>query len=61
MMCFDFEKCCLWLVGDIIRLDTKVDSELEVFVGSIRKFKAVPGTEDKKYAARITEVIREEE
>ena len=48
-------------VGDIIRLDTKVDSELEVFVGSIRKFKAVPGTEDKKYAARITEVIREEE
>lgn len=47
--------------GDIIRLDTSVDSELDVYVGNIRKFKAVPGTEKGNYAAQITEVIREEE
>ena len=47
--------------GDIIRLDTGVDTELSVFVGNILKFKAVPGTEKDKYAAQITQVIREEE
>lgn len=48
-------------VGDIIRLDSNVDSELDVFVGNIRKFTAVPGTEKDKYAARITKIIKEEE
>ena len=48
-------------LGDIIRLDTTVDSELDVYVGNIKKFKSVPGTEKDKYAARVTEVIREEE
>ena len=47
--------------GDIIRLDTHVDSELDVYVGNIKKFNAVPGTEKDKYAARITNIIREEE
>lgn len=47
--------------GDIIRLDSSVESELDVYVGSIRKFKAVPGTEKDKYAVQITDVIREEE
>ncbi len=47
--------------GDIIRLDSSVDSELDVYVGTIKKFKAVPGTEKDKYAVQITEVIREEE
>lgn len=47
--------------GDIIRLDTKVDSELEVFVGNIKKFTALPGTNNDKYAVRVTSVIREEE
>ncbi|MCR4961092.1 MAG: flagellar motor switch protein FliM [Lachnospiraceae bacterium] len=47
--------------GDIIRLDTQVDSELDVFVGNIRKFCAVPGTDKDKYAARVTKIIREEE
>ncbi|MBR1692298.1 MAG: flagellar motor switch protein FliM [Lachnospiraceae bacterium] len=48
-------------VGDIIRLDTRVDSELEVYVGNIKKFTALPGTNKDNYAVRIMDVIREEE
>ena len=48
-------------VGDIIRLDTKVDQELSVFVGSIKKFTALPGETGDDYAVRITSVIREEQ
>lgn len=47
-------------VGDIIRLDTKVNQELDVFVGNIKKFTALPGSSGDKYAVRITSVIREE-
>ncbi|MDE7239919.1 MAG: flagellar motor switch protein FliM [Lachnospiraceae bacterium] len=47
--------------GDVIRLDTKVDSELDVFVGNIRKFKALPGSDDEHFAVRVTSIIREEE
>ncbi len=46
--------------GDVIRLDTHVDSELNVYVGNIMKFKALPGSSKDKYAVRITEVLREE-
>lgn len=46
--------------GDIIRLNTDVASEMEVYVGNIKKFKALPGTNRDKYAVRVTEVIREE-
>ena len=48
-------------VGDIIRLDTKVNQELDVFVGNIKKFTALPGSSGDKYAVRITSVIREEQ
>ena len=48
-------------VGDIIRLDSKVDDELDVYVGDIRKFSAVPGASKEAYAVRITSVVREEE
>lgn len=48
-------------VGDCIRLDTKVDSEMEIYVGNIRKFTALPGANDDAYAVRITSVIHEEE
>lgn len=48
-------------VGDIIRLDTRVDSEMEVFVGNIKKFTALPGSNKDQYAVRVTAVIREEE
>lgn len=48
-------------VGDIIRLDTRVDSEMDIFVGNIRKFTALPGSSKDNYAVRLTTVIREEE
>jgi len=48
-------------VGDIIRLDTNVDSSLEVYVGNIKKFTAVAGESNEKYALKVTSVIREEE
>lgn len=48
-------------VGDIIRLDSRTDSELDIYVGKIRKFAAVPGTNKDKYAARITSIYREED
>lgn len=47
-------------VGDVIRINKNVDEELEVYVGNIKKFMALPGYYDDKYAVRITEVIREE-
>ena len=47
--------------GDIIRLDNQVHSELQVYVGDIYKFTALPGTTKDKYAVRITSVVREEE
>ncbi len=45
--------------GDIIKLDTKTDSELDVFVGNIKKFTALPGSSTDKYAVRVTSVVRE--
>lgn len=48
-------------VGDVIRLDTHVDSELPVYVGNIRKFTALPGASKDNYAARVVSVIREGE
>ncbi len=48
-------------LGDIIRLDVDVDEELDVFVGNIKKFTALPGSSDDHYAVRITSVIREEQ
>lgn len=47
--------------GDIIRLDTKADQELQIYVGNIKKFLALPGKSDDDYAVRVTSVIREEE
>ena len=48
-------------VGDIIRLDRRADEELDVYVGNIRKFTALPGSSGDNYAVRVTEVIREEQ
>ncbi len=48
-------------VGDIIKVDTKVDQELDIFVGNIDKFKALPGSSNDKYAVRLTKVLRGEE
>ncbi len=48
-------------IGDCIRLDTKVENDMNIYVGNIRKFTALPGAEGDSYAVRITSVIREEE
>ena len=48
-------------VGDCIRLDSRVDTDMNVYVGNIKKFTALPGTDRDSYAVLITSVIREEE
>ena len=48
-------------VGDIIRLDRDVEDELDVYVGNLRKFSALPGASGDNYAVRVTDVIREEQ
>ena len=48
-------------IGDIIKLDTKVEDELEVYVGNIKKFNALPGATSDSYAVRVTSIIREEQ
>lgn len=48
-------------VGDIIRLDRAVDDDLNIYVGNIKKFTALPGATGNNYAVRITSVIREEQ
>lgn len=47
-------------VGDIIRLNKKVDDEMDIFVGNLKKFTALPGASSDAYAVRITSIIREE-
>lgn len=48
-------------VGDIIRLDRRIEDELDVYVGNIKKFSALPGSNKENYAVRVTSVYREEE
>ena len=48
-------------VGDCIRLDSRVDTDMNVYVGNIKKFTALPGTDRDSYAVQISSVIREEE
>ena len=48
-------------VGDCIRLDSKVENDMDIYVVNIRKFTALPGANKESYAVRITSVIREEE
>ena len=47
--------------GDIIKLNTKINDELGVFVGNLKKFYAFPGTSSDSYAVKISQVITEEE
>jgi len=47
--------------GDIIKLNSKVDSEMEIFVGNLKKFKALPGSQKDSYAVRVTTILTEEE
>lgn len=54
----DFSKL---QVGDVVRLSTKVNDELDVYVGNIKKFTALPGASGKEYAVKVTSIIREEQ
>lgn len=47
-------------VGDIIKVDTKLEDDLDVYVGNIKKFSALPGAFDDAYAVKIKSVYREE-
>ena len=46
--------------GDIIKLDTRVEDELDVYVGNIKKFSALPGASQDSYAVRIRKILKEE-
>ena len=48
-------------IGDIIKLKTKVDQEIEVEIAGRRKFAARPGSLDGKKAVRITRELTEED
>ena len=48
-------------VGDIIRLDSGVNQDLNIFVGNIKKLTALPGAVGDNYAVRVTSVVREEQ
>ncbi|NLK75721.1 MAG: flagellar motor switch protein FliM [Clostridiales bacterium] len=47
--------------GDIIKLNTKVDDDLQIFVGKLHKFAALPGASSGSYAVKITSIISGEE
>ncbi|MCL1843923.1 MAG: flagellar motor switch protein FliM [Defluviitaleaceae bacterium] len=48
-------------VGDIIPLDSYVSSDVAVYIGSMHKFHAKPGTSRGKFAVQITDLIEREE
>lgn len=47
--------------GDVIKLNTKVTDELNIFVGNIKKFTALPGSSSDSYAVKVSTIIKEEE
>lgn len=46
--------------GDIIKVNKQYEEELDIYVGNMLKFKALPGSASENYAVKITKVIREE-
>ncbi len=48
-------------IGDIIKLNKNIEDELDIYVGNIVKFKALPGSFSDNYAVKVTEIYREEE
>ncbi|MBO6108442.1 MAG: flagellar motor switch protein FliM [Eubacterium sp.] len=49
------------LPGDIIKIDTHLEDELDVYVGNIKKFSAIPGAYNDSYAVKIKSIYRGEE
>lgn len=47
-------------VGDVIILDSKTESEIDVLVGDKLKFKAKPGVKNNQAAFKVEKVLREE-
>ena len=47
--------------GDVLALDSGVNEELEVRVGDLLKFYAIPGVRKNKVAVKITRVVKKEE
>lgn len=47
-------------VGDIIKINTRIEDELDVYVGNIKRFSAIPGTHEDSYAVKIKSIYREE-
>ena len=45
---------------ETLQLNTKINDELDVYTGKIKKFKALPGSMADNYAVRVTSIIREE-
>ena len=48
-------------VGDVIRLDSKVNEELPIIIGQHQKFKCKPGSSNNRIAVQITRIVAEEE
>lgn len=46
--------------GDIIKINTRIEDELDVYVGNIKKFSAIPGAHEDSYAVKIKSIYREE-
>lgn len=46
--------------GDIIKINKQINEELEVYVGNIKKFTALPGSSGDNYAVRVTSIVKEE-
>ena len=47
--------------GDIIKLNTKINDEVKVYVGNIDKFTALPGSSSGSNAVKISTILRGEE
>ena len=48
-------------VGDVVRLDTKVNDELSLIIGQQQKFKCKPGSSNSRIAVQITRAVVEED
>lgn len=47
--------------GDIIKLNGKVEEEMDIYVGNIHKFHGFPGSSSGSYAIKVSSIIRGEE
>lgn len=48
-------------LGDIVKLNTRIDQEIQLIISGKRKLAARPGVVDKRRAARVTRVLTEDD